>query len=125
MNTPTAAAIGRLSAVVVILVGLGSPAVAQKPTQAQINAMRQACRSDYQTYCSSVPTGGSAALTCLQQKAQSLSGPCQRAVATVGGSASSAQSQRPATVPATPAPVAPAYRTPPPPMSPRQEAMLL
>src|SRR5712691_9259837 len=104
MNTPTAAAIGRLSAVVVVFLGLGSPAVAQKPTQAQINAMRQACRSDYQTYCSSVPTGGSAALTCLQQNAQSLSGPCQQAVAAVGGSASSAQSQRPA-APTTPAPV--------------------
>ena len=63
-----------------------SQAVAQQPTpagqpgQAQINAVRQACRSDYMAHCSSVPTGGQAALTCLQQNMQSLSGPCQQAV---------------------------------------------
>lgn len=50
MKTP--AGIGRLFAVVVIFLGLGSPGVAQKPTQAQSNPMRRACRSDYQTYCS-------------------------------------------------------------------------
>ena len=53
---------------------------AQQPTQAQVNAIRQACRSDYQTYCASVPTGGSAALGCLKENAQSLSAPCQQAV---------------------------------------------
>ncbi|HEX4617721.1 MAG TPA: cysteine rich repeat-containing protein [Stellaceae bacterium] len=64
-------------------------AVAQQPTQAgqsnqaQINAVRQACRSDYMAHCSSVPTGGSAALACLQQNMQSLSAPCQQAVGAV------------------------------------------
>ena len=42
---------------------------AQQPTQAQQNAIRQNCRSDYQSYCSAVPTGGQASLQCLQQHA--------------------------------------------------------
>jgi Cysteine rich repeat len=113
-------AIGRLAALCWIslfaVVGL---ALAQKPNQTQINAIRQACRSDYQTYCSSVPTGGSAALACLQHNAQSLSGPCQQAVTAVDGSAPSAQRPNSATA------AAPASRPASPPMSPRQEGMLL
>jgi Cysteine rich repeat len=129
MRTSTLSPIARLFALAVILDGLASPTFAQQPSQAQINAVRQACRSDYQSYCSSVPTGGSAALACLQQNAQSLSGPCQRAVSAVGSSAPSAQSQRPAApgMPASgvPTAAAPASRPPPPPLSPRQEAFLL
>jgi len=53
---------GRLITLIVSLFALAGPALAQKPTQAQIGAIRQACRSDYQTHCSNVPTGGSAAL---------------------------------------------------------------
>jgi hypothetical protein len=52
-----------------------------QPTQAQIGAMRQACRSDYMRVCSSVPTGGAAALQCLQQNEARLSPACGRAVA--------------------------------------------
>lgn len=126
MNRLTLIAIGRLAAFCIILFALAGPALAQKPNQAQINTIRQACRSDYQTYCSSVPTGGSAALACLQQNAQSLSAPCQQAVSAVGGSAPSARRPSPATAPAIAAPEPePASRTSPPPMSPRQEAMLL
>jgi hypothetical protein len=102
----------------VISLGSVSPAVAQKPSQTQINAVRQACPADHQTYCSNVPTGGSASLACLKQNAQSLSEPCQRAVAALASPAPAAQ--------ATTAPRgAPAARTYAPPMSPRQEAMLL
>jgi len=60
-------------------------AMAQQPTSAQQNAIRQACRSDYQAVCASVPTGGSAALQCLKQNAGSVSAPCQQALAAVGG----------------------------------------
>ncbi len=60
-------------------------AVAQQPTPAQQNAIRQACRSDYQAVCASVPTGGSAALQCLKQNAGSVSAPCRQALAAVGG----------------------------------------
>ena len=87
--------VGRLITLIVPLFALVGPALAQKPTQAQIGAIRQACRSDYQTYCSSVPTGGSAALACLQQNAQSVSAPCQQALGGASGSAP-AQSQKPA-----------------------------
>src|SRR5260370_30417759 len=78
--------VGRLITLIVPVFALVGPALAQKPTQAQIGAIRQACRSDYQTYCSSVPTGGSAALTRLQQNAQSVSPPCQPALGAAGGS---------------------------------------
>ncbi|HZC78823.1 MAG TPA: cysteine rich repeat-containing protein, partial [Ktedonobacterales bacterium] len=124
MHTPRPTVIGRLSGLLVISLSVVSPAVAQKPSQAQINAVRQACPADYQTYCSNVPTGGSASLACLKRNAQSLSEPCQHAVAALGSP--------PPAAPATPAPgtaasatAAPAARTYAPPMSPRQEAMLL
>jgi hypothetical protein len=64
---------------------LSVPAVAQQPTQAQAGAIRSACRGDYQTYCASVPTGGQAALQCLQQNAGSVSAGCQQALSAVGG----------------------------------------
>jgi hypothetical protein len=121
--------IGRLLGLLVILLGLVSPAVAQKPSQAQIDAVRQACPADYQTYCSNVPTGGSASLACLKRNAQSLSEPCHQAVAAIGNPAPAAQNPRPVTAPSAPAttaaPAAPAVRSYEPPMSPRQEAMLL
>ena len=63
-------------------------AMAQQPTPAQQVAIRQACRSDYQAVCASVPTGGSAALQCLKQNAGSVSAPCQQALAAVGGGGS-------------------------------------
>jgi len=59
------------------------------PTQAQQQAIRASCQSDYRTYCASVPTGGSAALQCLEKNIASLSAACQQAVkAATGGSAS-------------------------------------
>ena len=124
MHTPRSTAIGRLLGLLVISLGLVSPAVAQKPSQAQITAIRQACPADYQTYCSDVPTGGSASLACLKRNVQSLSEPCHRAVAAIGTPAPAAPAT---TAPgaAAPAPAAPAARTYGPPMSPRQEAMLL
>ena len=62
-----------------------------QPSQSQIGAIRQACRSDYMKYCSSVPTGGQASLSCLQQQSSRLSPACGRAVA-----AASPQSAAPA-----------------------------
>jgi hypothetical protein len=132
MHTAWSTVIPRLSGLLVISLGLASPAVAQKPSQAQISAVRQACPADYQTYCSNVPTGGSASLACLERNAQSLSEPCRQAVAAIGSPAPAVQNPRSATAPTAPATnppstaasVAPAARTYAP-MSPRQEAMLL
>ena len=99
-------------------------ALAQQPTQAQTNAIRQSCRADYQTYCASVPAGGSAALGCLKENAATLSPACQRAVGAVGGPAAPAHGQgsptAPTVSPGAPAPAAPAQT-----MGPRQEASLV
>ena len=57
-----------------LLVGsFADTALAQQPTQAQANAIRQSCRADYQAHCSNAPTGGTAALQCLKDNAASLS----------------------------------------------------
>jgi hypothetical protein len=92
-------------------------ALAQQPTQAQVTAIKQACRSDYQSYCSSVPTGGSAALQCLQTNAASLSAPCNQALnALNGGTSSGMNGPGAGTAPYHPAPAT---------MSRRQQMMAL
>jgi hypothetical protein len=63
-------------------------AAAGQPSQVQIGAVKQSCRTDYQSYCSGVPTGGSAALQCLQGHMTSLSPDCQAAVGAVAGGGS-------------------------------------
>lgn len=60
-----------------------------KPTQAQISAIRSACREDYTAHCADVPPGGSAALACLKKNTDSLSAACQSAVSAVGGASGS------------------------------------
>jgi len=60
-------------------------AVAQQPTQAQVNAVRQSCRSDYMAHCSSVPPGSEASLLCLKQHAAEASPPCQQALRAISG----------------------------------------
>jgi Cysteine rich repeat len=73
----------------------GAPS--KKPSSAQVAAVRSACRSDYMAHCSSVPTGGAAALNCLKQNKSSLSAGCQQAVnAASGGSASGGGTAAPA-----------------------------
>lgn len=76
------------------LVGMAAPAIAQRPSQEQVDAIRQHCRGDYRTYCANVPTGGSAALACLQQNAPNLSPACRQAVGAVGGGAQAPAPQR-------------------------------
>src|SRR6266446_6208204 len=60
---------------------------AKKPDNAQVAAIRGACRSDYRKVCAGVPTGGSAALQCLEQNKSKVSAPCQQAVGAAGGGA--------------------------------------
>lgn len=59
---------------------VATPAHSQAPTDAQRNAIRSACRADYQAHCASVPPGGEASLQCLQKNMSSLSSGCQSAV---------------------------------------------
>jgi hypothetical protein len=59
-----------------------------KPSNAQIAAIRSACRSDYPKVCAGVPTGGAPALQCLVKNKAKLSAGCEQAVAAAGGGAS-------------------------------------
>ena len=65
-------------------------APAKKPSSAQVAAIRSACRSDYQQNCAGVPSGGAAALSCLEKNKANLSANCQTAVSAASGAASSA-----------------------------------
>jgi len=80
-------AAAHITSLIVILLGAADSAAAQQPSQAQASAIRSACRSDYRSRCATVPTGGAAALQCLQKNVASLSPPCQHAVNAVGGGA--------------------------------------
>ena len=81
-----------------LLLGLSLSAAAQQPTPAQTSAIRQMCRGDYMANCSGVPTGGAAALQCLQQNIASVSSGCQQALraASAGSSATTAEGPAPA-----------------------------
>jgi hypothetical protein len=100
-----------------------SPA-AKKPSSAQVAAIRSACRSDYQQNCAGVPTGGAAALSCLQKNKENLSANCQRAVSAVGnsgGAPSDAATADPAGMPAAAPAAAMVLR----PMRPREVIFVL
>jgi hypothetical protein len=121
-------------ALLITAVAIAAPAAAQQPTQAQRDAIKSACRSDFMAQCSGVQPGGQAALSCLQQHSASLSQPCQQAVGALSpaGSAKapsgSAGTKTPATAtaPATPAtPAAPAATGAMPTFTPRQELSIL
>jgi len=68
---------------VVAILATPAPASAQAPNQAQRDAIKSQCRSDYIAHCSSVPPGGEASLQCLQKNMSSLSSSCQSAVRAV------------------------------------------
>jgi len=74
---------------------------AKKPSTAQVSAIRSACRNDYQQHCAGVPTGGAAALNCLEKNKAKLSANCEKAVNAAGDGA-----KTPAGDDATAAPVA-------------------
>ena len=62
-------------------------AAAQQPSQAQISAIRNACRADFMAHCSGVAPGGRDALACLQKNIAELSPGCQQAVSAVSEAA--------------------------------------
>ena len=83
--------------------GAAGDALAQQPSQAQLNSLRSSCRGDYMAHCSSVPTGGAPALNCLKQHMPALSGGCRSAVSAIS----------PAAPPPPPRRVRPQARLPP------------
>jgi Cysteine rich repeat len=101
-----------------LLCQLAGVAAAQQPSQSQANAIRQSCRSDYQSYCSSVPTGGAASLQCLQSHLSQLSSPCQTAVSAASGGTATPP-------PAATGQAAAPSSAPPPPMSPREKMAVM
>lgn len=99
-----AAALWMLTASMMSVVAL--PAIAQAPTEAQREAIKSECRSDYMAHCSSVPPGGEASLQCLQKNMSSLSGACQTAVRAVETPAAPKAESAPAAPKADSAPAA-------------------
>ena len=93
---------------VAAVLATASPAYAQAPSQAQRDAIKSQCRSDYMAHCSSVPPGGEASLQCLQKNMSSLSSSCQSAVRAV--EAPAAATAKPADT-AAPKAAAPAAAT--------------
>src|SRR5882724_10152345 len=75
---------------VTVLFAVATPAFSQAPTDAQRNAIRSECRSDYEAHCASIPPGGAASLQCLQKNMSSLSSGCQTAVRAVEAPAAAA-----------------------------------
>jgi len=119
-------------AVLLAITGLSisTAAHAQRPSQAQISAIRSACQADYPIHCAGVTPGGAAALQCLQKNVATLSPTCQSAVNAVGQKAAPAQQKSATPTPAaapgpapaiTTEPAAPAFRA----LTPRQELAVL
>jgi hypothetical protein len=75
--------------------------LAQAPSQAQRDAIKSQCRSDYIAHCSSIPPGGEASLQCLQKNMSSLSASCKSAVQAVEAPAEPKAETAPS-APATP-----------------------
>jgi hypothetical protein len=73
----------RLVSMAAVMFAVVAPAFSQAPTDAQRNAIRSECRSDYEAHCASIPPGGAASLQCLQSNMSSLSSGCQTAVRAV------------------------------------------
>ena len=72
-----------------------APTAAQQPTQAQRDAVRVACRSDFMANCASVQPGGKEALECLVRNEPKLSPPCRGAVNAIATPASGAAAPAP------------------------------
>jgi hypothetical protein len=86
-----------------IVLMAASPAFSQAPTEAQRDAIRSACRADYEAHCASVPPGGAASLQCLQKNMSSLSSACQSAVHAVEPAAEAKPEAAPAAASTKPA----------------------
>ncbi len=98
---------------------------AKQPTDAQVAAVRSACRSDYQKVCAGVPTGGAPALQCLEKNKAKVSAPCAQAVNAASGGAAPAAGAATATASPAAAPAAAPAVIVLRPMRPREELFVL
>jgi hypothetical protein len=83
-----------------VIFAAGTPAFSQAPTEAQREAIRSECRSDYMAHCSSIPPGGAESLQCLQKNMSSLAPGCQGAVRAVEVPAEPKAESKPEAAPA-------------------------
>ena len=91
-----------------------APTAAQQPTQAQRDALRAACRSDFMADCASVQPGGKEALECLLRNEPKLSPSCRSAVNAIATPASGGVAPAPtAATPPSDASAQPAAAAPP------------
>jgi hypothetical protein len=84
---------------------LAGGAIAAEMTDAEKDALRSSCRSDYFSYCSSVPRGP-AVLTCLQKNIASVSPVCRQTLSDLGGAFPPPVAATKAALAPTPAPEA-------------------
>ena len=102
INTLTRAV--ALGAVMTAAIFAGAaPAFSQAPSEAQREAIKSECRSDYMAHCSTIPPGGEASLQCLQKNMLSLAPGCQSAVKAVEAPAAQKAESAPAAATAKPA----------------------
>src|ERR1700686_2181791 len=95
-----------------LLALLHDQAAAQQPTQAQRDAIRAACRSDFIANCSGVQPGGKDAFECLLRNDAKLSASCRTAVNAAAPKPAEPAAAAPPPSPATAAP-APSETAPP------------
>ncbi len=69
------------AAVLAGVLGLFAGAGAAQAQPAPAASLRQACRSDYRSFCAGTRPGGGRILACLQKNAANLSPACQQALA--------------------------------------------
>jgi hypothetical protein len=99
-------------------------AAAQQPTQAQRDAIRASCRSDFMANCSSVTPGGKEALQCLLRNQAKLSPACNSAVSAIAAPAAQAPAPAAAEPAASTKPAAASSAEPAPKAPASQEAQL-
>jgi hypothetical protein len=102
INTLTRAATLGAAMTAALLIN-AAPAFSQAPSEAQREAIKSQCRSDYMAHCSSIPPGGEASLQCLQKNMSSLAPGCQSAVKAVEAPAAPKAESAPAAETAKPA----------------------
>jgi hypothetical protein len=128
-ETPTTSEPARPAATAAPATAPTAGGTAKKPTDAQIAAIRSACRSDYPKVCAGVPTGGAPALQCLDKNKSKVSSGCQQALNAAGGGAAPAAAGGSTGAPAAGSAAAPAAAAPAVivlrPMRPREELFVL
>src|SRR5579871_556635 len=76
------------------------PLAAQQATEAQREAIRASCRSDFMANCAGVTPGGKEAFECLLRNESRLSGSCKEAVSAVAAKPAAAPAPAAAETPA-------------------------